>query len=167
MPQKLSFIMQSQQQTEWCWAAVSASVAGFFNSLGPAGTPWKQCEVANKVRNDTTCCQNGASSNCNHDDLLDSALTVVGHLVGPVAANPLLFPGVENEINLNRPVALRIGWYSGGGHFVAIDGYDDTGGVQIVDVEDPWYGPSTYDYTQFCTGYQSGAGQWTHTYPVA
>ena len=32
---KLPFIMQTQLQTNWCWAAVSASTSSFFG--GPAG----------------------------------------------------------------------------------------------------------------------------------
>jgi hypothetical protein len=167
MSKQLGFTMQSQQQTEWCWAAVATSIAGYFNSAGPSGGPWRQCEVVNIVRSDTTCCQNGTTPNCNHDDRLDSALTVVHHLAGPVNPNPISYVGISQEVDNNRPVAVRIGWYGDGGHFVALSGYDDSGGAQVVDVEDPWYGPSTYDYAQFCTGYQSGAGKWTHTYPVA
>jgi hypothetical protein len=167
MSRQLGFVMQSQQQTNWCWAAVAASVAAYFNSAGPSGGPWKQCEIAGNVRNDPTCCQDGTTPNCNHDDLLDSALNTVHHLAGPPEASPISYAEVAQEIDNNRPVAVRIGWYGGGGHFLALAGYEDAGGAQIVDVEDPWYGPSTYDYTQFCTRYQSGAGEWTHTFPVA
>jgi hypothetical protein len=50
---------------------------------------------------------------------------------------------------------------------VCVTGYDDSTGTQFVNVDDPWYGPSTYEHTAFCTAYQSGAGGWTHTYPIA
>ena len=167
MSKRLGFSMQLQQQTEWCWAAVAASIAAYFNSSGPSGGPWRQCEVANTVRKQTTCCQNGSSANCNHDDYLDSALTAVKHLAGPVNPSTISYADISQEVDNNRPVAVRIGWYGDGGHFVVLGGYDDSGGAQIVDVEDPRYGPSTYDYTQFCTAYQSGTGKWTDTYPIA
>src|SRR5580704_15794914 len=139
MSKQLSFTMQSQQQTEWCWAAVAASIAAYFNSAGPSGGPWKQCEVVKIVRSDATCCQNGTTPNCNHDDLLDSALTVVKHLAGPATPNAISYADIMQELNNNRPVAVRIRWYGDGGHFVVLGGYDDSGGAQNVDVEDPWY----------------------------
>ena len=165
---KLPFIMQTQLQTNWCWAAVSASTSSFFGGpAGASGGPWQQCEVANCALNQTTCCANGGSSACNQDWYLDKGLTCVNHLAGPVATGPSPYASIKNEINNNRPVGVRIGWYGDGGHFVCVTGYDDSTGTQFVNVDDPWYGPSTYDYTAFCTAYQSGAGGWTHTYPIA
>ncbi|MFI5454899.1 MAG: hypothetical protein ACHRXM_05555 [Isosphaerales bacterium] len=41
-----------------------------------------------------------------------------------------------------------------------IDGYSST---TDLDIQDPWFGQSTIDYTHFLTGYQ-GTGSWTHTY---
>ena len=40
---RLDFSMHHQQQTNWCWAAVSTSVALFFNP----SSGWTQCAVAN------------------------------------------------------------------------------------------------------------------------
>jgi hypothetical protein len=164
---QLAFAMQSQLQSNWCWAAVSASVAQFFGSASPSGAAWQQCSVANAELGQTTCCTNGTTSACNQDWKLDLALTRVGHLAGPVVVGPVAFTDVEGEVDGGRPVGVRIGWYGGGGHFVVISGYDDTNGGQQIDIEDPYYGPSTYDYNTFQSGYQSGAGQWTHTYPIA
>jgi len=167
MPNPLPFFMQHQEQTNWCWAAVSVSIANYFSTPGPSGGPWRQCDVANAELGQSTCCSNGSTSDCNQDWYLDRALTRVSHLAGPVTPAPESFTYVQLEITAQRPVGVRIGWYGGGGHFVAVTGYDDTNGAQQVDIEDPWYGPSTYDYGSFVSAYQSGAGQWTHTYPVA
>jgi hypothetical protein len=165
---KLAFNMQTQQQTNWCWAAVSASISSYFgNPAGPSGGPWQQCEVANCALNQVSCCANGNTPLCNVDWYLDQGLTCVKHLAGPVVPGPSPYSYVQQEINSNHPVGVRIGWYGDGGHFVALSGWDDSSGTQFVNVEDPWYGPSTYDYNTFSTAYQSGAGGWTHTYPVA
>jgi len=169
MTQHLPFLMQGQLESEWCWAAVSASVAGYFNTAGPSGGPWQQCEIVNAELSQTTCCANGSASACNRDWYLDLALTRVGHLASPAYAGQAPFiPDVRDEVSANHPIGVRIEWYGGGtGHFVVIVGSDDTGGIQNVDIEDPHYGPSTYDYDAFVTAYQSGAGRWTHTYPIA
>jgi hypothetical protein len=167
MPLQLTFSMQAQQQTNWCWAAVSASVASYFNTPGPSGTPWQQCEIASAEFAPVSCCPNGSAPACNRDWYLDKALTRVNHLASPATSGAASFPYIQQQINSNCPVGVRIGWIGDGGHFVVVSGYDDTNGNQMVDVEDPIYGPSVYDYNAFCTGYQSGAGTWTDTYPVA
>lgn len=165
---KLNFTMLQQQQTSWCWAAVSASVSMFFGApAGPAGGPWQQCDVANCALIQTTCCQNGSTSQCNQDWYLEQGLTCVQHLASPPVTGPSTFAYIQQEIDADRPVGVRIGWYNDGGHFVVLSGYDDSNGLQNVFVEDPWYGPSTYDYNAFSTAYQSGAGSWTHTYPIS
>src|SRR5204863_1759343 len=73
---RLDFSMQHQQQTNWCWAAVSTSVALFFNP----SSGWTQCAVANGELNRNDCCGAGASGPCNVYGYLDTALTRVGHL---------------------------------------------------------------------------------------
>jgi hypothetical protein len=165
---KLPFTMQQQMQTNWCWAAVSASTSSYFGTPpGPSGGPWQQCDVANCALSQTTCCQNGSSAACNQDWYLDQGLTCINHLAGPAVAGPSPYSYVQQEIDSDHPVGVRIGWSSDGGHFVCLTGYDDSSGTQFVDVDDPWYGPSTYEYNAFSTAYQSGASSWTHTYPIA
>jgi hypothetical protein len=165
---KLQVNMQHQAQTNWCWAAVSSSVSAFFaGPLGPSGQPWQQCEIVNSALGETSCCQAGNTNQCNQDGYLDQALTIVSHLAAAIIAAPLSFAQIQQEIDAGHPIGVRIGWYGDGGHFVMISGYDDTGGAEIVDVDDPWYGPSSYQIAAFTSGYQSGNGQWTHTYPIA
>jgi hypothetical protein len=167
MSNQLAFAMQQQQQTEWCWAAVSASVSRFFGApAGPSGGPWQQCQVVNNEQNQTTCCQDGSTAACNVPWYLEKGLSCVGHLASPPTSGSASFAYVQGEVNGGRPVGVRIGWFGGGGHFVVLKGYDDSGTNQLVDVEDPWYGPSLVDYTAFATSYQ-GAGSWTDTYPVS
>lgn len=164
----LNFVMQRQLETNWCWAAVSASVCDFFGGPnGPSGTPWKQCEIVNVAHNLLTCCQDGSTYQCNQDGMLDQGLVIVSHLAGPALGRAEDFAYVQQEIDGGRPVGVRILWTQGDAHAVIISGYDDQNGGQMVEVEDPWYGHSTYDIASFTSGYQSGKGQWNDTYPIA
>jgi hypothetical protein len=164
----LAFTMQAQAQTYWCWAAVSASTSAYFGGpVGPSGGPWQQCEVANCVLKQTTCCQDGSTSSCNLDAVLEDGLTCVTHLAGAPFSGPSPYSYVKQEIAAGHPVGVRIGWYNDDGHFVCLTGYDDSTGTQFVEVDDPWYGHSTYEYGAFSTAYQNGAGGWTDTYPIA
>jgi hypothetical protein len=165
---QLTFAMEPQKQTNWCWAAVAISVANFFGTFQANLAPWTQCALANAELGQTTCCTNGSSQNCDQDWTLDTALSRVGHLAGPKTNGPSAPADVEVELAASRPVGVRIGWYGGGkGHFVVISGYDDSSGTPEVDVEDPYWGPSVLlDFNTFSTAYQSGTGQWTHTYPI-
>lgn len=159
MSKDLNFTMQQQQQSEWCWAAVSTSAALFYN---PA-SPWTQCTLVNAQLNQTTCCQGGSASPCNQPWFLESALQATGNLDHfSTGSEPL--PSVENQIAKGAPLGVRIGWQGGGGHFIAVVGYDDSQpGAETVTVADPLYGPSIVSYSTFLNSYQ-GSGSWTHSY---
>jgi hypothetical protein len=154
---RLSFQMQHQQQANWCWAAVSTSVALYYDPL----SNWTQCTVANGELARTDCCGAGASTSCNVYGYLDSALARVGHLDhmdGSVAG----FQAVDDETDAGRPLGVRVAWSGGGAHFLAIIGYLED--VQnYVAVDDPIYGKSDVSYDTLRTSYQ-GSGTWTHSY---
>lgn len=155
--QRLVYAGQIQQQTQWCWAAVSASVATFYNS----STTWIQCSIVNAELAQTTCCANGGSSACNKPWYLNMALQRVGHL-DTWRSGTTTFADVRSEIDTGRPLCVRIGWSGGGGHFVAIDGYLNDAAEHVA-VEDPWTGASDLTYSTLVSGY-SGTGSWTHSY---
>src|SRR5262245_50136888 len=115
---RLSFAMQHQQQTQWCWAAVSTSVSLYYD---PSST-WTQCTVVNAELGQTTCCNNGSSAACNQPWYLDLALTRTGNLTA-VTGGTTTFAGIRSEIDAGRLLGVRIGWSGGGGHFVVLEGY--------------------------------------------
>lgn len=161
--QRLTFTMQVQQQSQWCWAATSASIDDYY---GPAGTK-SQCAIATGVLGGS-CCTAPGSPACNQPYYLDVALSWVGHLAQPCIGTAIDLvaggPGpasLETEINGGRPVGCHISWSGGGGHFNVIYGYDT--GTQDVDVADPYYSTHTLPYAAFKTGYQ-GAGTWDASY---
>jgi hypothetical protein len=155
---RLTFTMQHQQQTQWCWAAVSTSVSHYYDS----SSTWTQCTVANAELGQTTCCQNGSSAACNVPWYLDDALQRTGNL-NAFSGGAASFADVRTEIDSGRPLGVRIGWSGGGGHFAVIEGYKPGPGTQRVAIDDPWYGASDLTYSGFQSGYQ-GTGSWTHSY---
>jgi hypothetical protein len=154
---RLAFTMQPQQQTQWCWAAVSTSVSLYYDS----SSTWTQCTVANAELGQTTCCQNGSTAACNTPWYLDSALQRTGNL-DAFSGGTTAFAGVRTEIDGGRALGVRIGWSGGGGHFVMVEGYKPCP-EQRVAIDDPWYGASDLTYNAFVSSYQ-GTGSWTHSY---
>ena len=152
------FTMQQQAQTNWCWAAVSSSVATFHN----AGTTWTQCKIVNAELGQADCCTNGSSATCNDPWYLDKALTRVGHFAS-FAAGIKTQQQIGNFILNDNALGVRVGWAGGGGHFLAISGDRQAGATYYVTAADPWYGKSDVVYDTFKTQYQ-GSGTWTHSY---
>lgn len=154
----LSFNMQHQTQSNWCWAATSTSVSHyyFFRST------WTQCKVAGAELGRTDCCNATVPSACNVPWFLDRALTRTSNLDHMVSST-VNFSQIEAEVNAGRVIGARIGWSGGGGHFVCIYGFSRVGRAEYVDIDDPIYGKSHITLATFTSSYQ-GNGSWTHTY---
>lgn len=152
----LGLDMQQQKENEWCWAAVSTSVALFY----VPSAAWTQCAVVNGQLHLTTCCQDGGSSACNQPSFLDQALTLVGHLNRDFGGS-LTMEQIAAQVDQGKPFGLCIDWTGGGGHFVVVDGYDLA--AKTIEIEDPWFGRSTVAYSSFPASYQGG-GTWSWTY---
>lgn len=150
----LPFLMQRQVQSQWCWAATSASVSIFYN----AASSWTQCLVATKIIG-TTCCV--SPSGCNKPWYLDEALTATDNF--SAISPPLTFQQVESELASGRVIGARVGWRGGGGHFMAIYGCKTINGINYYSIDDPIYGKSEITENAFLNAYQ-GAGSWTHSY---
>ena len=152
----LIFTMQAQQQSNWCWAAVSTSVSHFYDST----SSWTQCEVANTQLGRTDCCGAGASGACNVYGYLDQGLQEVGHF-DHLQNGTVTFQVLRNEIVASRPLGIRVAWSGGGAHFIAAIGAEEG---DLVLVGDPGSGAnSLVDYATLETSY-SGSGTWTHSY---
>jgi len=152
----LRFPIQAQQQSQWCWAGVSASVSRYYV---PAST-WTQCRIANQQWGRTDCCGAGASGACNNPSVLGTALTTVGHFDRQTSAQESL-QTVENELVAGRPLCIRVGWSGGGGHFIVASGLEDDGFLWISDPGGGTTALVAYDTVR--TNYR-GSGTWTHSY---
>ncbi|MEK8108195.1 papain-like cysteine protease family protein [Micromonospora sp. M12] len=157
--QQTGFVVQRQQQTNWCWAATSVSVAAFYN---PA-TVWTQCSMVNAElgRNDA-CGPAGSGVNCNKPWTLNTPLQRAGHL-NQFSAGVLTTEQLRTEMTSVAPVGVRTAWAQGGAHFVMIRGRFLLDGVEYVSISDPWDGEADVSYATFLNRYK-GSGTWTHTY---
>jgi hypothetical protein len=154
---QLSFNMQAQTQSNWCWAATATSVSHFYWMF----STWTQCLVANAELQLTGCCNSSVPAACNVPWFLDRALTRTQNFLS--ITGPVTFQQIRNEIDAGRPVGARVGWSGGGGHFMVIYGYSSIAGTDYFDIDDPIYGKSHITVADFTSNYQ-GSGTWTHTY---
>ncbi len=154
-----------QEQSQWCWAGVSASVLAYY------GQDIEQCEIAEYTRTHATwhdfgpvnCCAD-PNQGCNYwnynSDYTGSIEQIllnwgVGSREDP---NILSKSEVKDQIDSDRPFIMRWGWASGGGHFLVGRGIEGN----VVYYMDPLPGEgwkiATYDWIV------SGANHtWTDT----
>jgi hypothetical protein len=120
----INFRIQVQEQAEWCWAAVAASIERYFN---PNST-LEQCNVANRVLqlssddfpdedccggcDDCKCCCHPDCDSCNTPAELEDALKAI-HKWRTTLPRPLTFEEIQREIDGGRPVGVGITWRSG------------------------------------------------------
>jgi hypothetical protein len=154
----LNFSMQFQLQTNWCWAATSASIDAFYNPL----TTVSQCGLANTVHGQTTCCADGSTPGCNQPAVTGDVLSMLGRLRNQTdQAEP--FDVVDQEIATNRrPLGARIVWSGGGAHAVVISGVGDAANP-LLTIRDSWYGTNYVLYPVFASAYQ-GTGRWVRSW---
>jgi hypothetical protein len=167
----IAFEVQHQLHTDWCWAAIAASVSRHYSPK----TKWCQCRLASEMvrrtgRGRRDCCKRlkGRSLEvCNEEWFLASALRIIGRGGGRIKRSRLSFAAVQKSVRAGLPICARIGWPDGTGHFVVITGCNQSrNGDQWVYVEDPLHGHGTWLYAEFCTNYHYGGGRWTATFPV-
>jgi hypothetical protein len=153
--------MEQQEETNWCWAAVAASIHKFLNPTNPLA----QGEIATGVLNNGVNCS-ATPDLCNYPGSLYAALNFTGNFRQFAASKRISFDNIRNWINAGLPVAVRIAWYGVGAHFVVIDGYRvlQSGELQ-VQVQDPDQGFSIHSYDDFAQNYPPG-GYWLDTYTV-
>jgi len=154
---ELPFAMQPQEQINWCWAAVAASVAQFYN----AATAWaQQHAVAQAVLGLPNCCQQGGCPACDIPRRLSEALNHTGNL-DHFQPHPFTFPDVRDSVWLGHPMCARVE-AEGIGHFVVVSGYN--AGLHWITVQDPSpCGLSFWPFQEFLSHYQH-AWHCTHAY---
>jgi hypothetical protein len=149
-------MIEPQEKSEWCWAAVAVSVEKYFN---PAST-LKQCDIATRFFQ-RDCCNKGL---LDHDEPVEvkDVLETINRLRTSLDG-PLTFDALRKEIDTGRPVCACIVWRSGGGHAVLVTGYSIlASGARHVHVEDPLNPSVDIDFEEFVSAYH-GDGEWVET----
>jgi hypothetical protein len=90
-------------------------------------------------------------------------------LSGRAISGPLSFSDLRRQIIRGRPVCARILWWGiePNAHFVVISGcHRGKNGSRWLDVEDSYWGSSTWRYEVFRSNYKYARGRWVATYLV-
>lgn len=155
-----------QEQTEWCWAGVSACILDYYCA------PTSQCEIADYTRTvstwhdfgDENCCSN-PSGDCNYwnynwgnSGSIKDILIHFGALSNTGVGSSFSKTKIRSELEDNHLFVIRWAWENGGGHFIVGHGLVDD---QLYYM-DPWYGEglkvSNYDWVE-----SNDDHTWTHT----
>jgi hypothetical protein len=159
--QHLNVPVVFQERSQWCWAAVSKSLLGYY------GQELEQCEIAEYTRSVATwhsfgpvhCCTAG----CDHWNYLQGTAGSIEDILlhfGGIQTNWTLGTLMPDEIGTEmaggRPFIIRWGWTGGGGHFLVIHGMSGNN----VYYMDPLYGSMVANITQM---YSGAHHTWTST----
>ena len=160
----------TQEQSQWCWAAVSQVVLDFY------GHTASQCSIAEYTRQTATwhdfgkkdCCVD-PTQGCNYWNYLNTMKGAVipilqhfGKVSAKLSAKSMTRSQVRRQIDtFGRPFVARWGWTSGSGHFVVVHGYTN----DMLSYMNPWYGEGfkTAKYDWF---YKASNHTWTHSLAV-
>lgn len=162
----LRFRIQRQQQSQWCWSAVTTSIRHFYV---PSST-LTQCALVNSRRGRSDCCSAGPGADgnkCNIPDDTADAISDQGHLQ-QMQNNNVSFANLRAQVAAGRPVFCRIQWSGGGRHAIVCAGTEDGEFVIMCDpgsssAADASLGTtSVVDYDTLKTAY-NGSGSWIGT----
>lgn len=156
---QLSFTMQEQKTFVWCWAAVGASCALFYDPL----SIWTQCKLveASIMAGPGSCCQKPVPLTC----------LVFGYLQNPQGKGAFILTGIANgyrsgalsfsnlkaQLDAGLLVAFRVSrsvMNKEIAHFVVVSGYDIVDGQEYITVNDPFFNTSFMSYQRFQDAYK-------------
>lgn len=146
-----------QLQTEWCWAACMQM--GLSNWQVSA----TQCDLVSQAYGQSTCCQNGSTSQCNQPiPILSIAPEWQKRNISTTyLARGLTVEELTTELETHPFVEIGVRWSQGGGHAILIVGYNDV--TDQFWVHDPMIpaGFDLCDFEELKTAYGKGDWKWT------
>lgn len=161
----LAISMRKQIYESWCWAAIIESVLAHARGL----SQMSQCQIANQVLSQTTCCEKQApSQDCFKAIGLDYGLNKLNlfRKMSAVAGQRTI-NCIRHEIECRRPVAIRVGKSNLAGHFLLISGIVHTpDGEDAISILDPELGGPAVEVSSkvLFQGKYRDKGPWTHSY---
>ena len=142
----------NQEKDQWCWNASSQMVLAFkgYSYTQTAIAQWAVGgqNIPNYLYGSTDSSMHGC----------DEILSHFGNISSTGSAAAMSLSNLDNEMAGSRPVLIRWGWDSGGGHILVARG---TSGDSVY-LNDPWpdNGQSVNSYSWVCRG---SSHTWTHT----
>jgi hypothetical protein len=117
----LPVVPQLQEDTLWCWAAVSSMVSVFYAQHRNTGMAFTQCQVASRTLARPCCPSPPAPPQCHFQQNMQKALSMVGHFSN--RAEPSNdFSLVIAEITAGRPLCAAFQYNMGTLHYLLITG---------------------------------------------
>lgn len=140
-----------QEKDQWCWNAASQMVLAY------KGYMHSQTEIARWAVNGANVPNYLYGSDRDRKGC-DLILKHFGNIDSTGSDSAMSLNALKREMSNSRPVFVRWGWDSGGGHIIIIRG---TSGDKVY-LNDPWpaNGQSINDYQWVVRG---GRHTWTHT----
>ena len=156
----MPFPIEQQQETYWCWNAVSVSLNNYFTPTPPL-TQDAFAVTALKV----------ALADADQPYYLSLALTDLKLLNGAPLAGFMTFSEIQAQLEANLPVCVKIAWNEGGFHYLVITGYQmSPAGDPQVFISDPILldgNVTIWDYDAFVFAYSPSytvaEGTWVDT----
>jgi Bacterial tandem repeat domain 1/Papain-like cysteine protease AvrRpt2 len=162
----LRFRIQRQQQSQWCWAAVSSSIRRYYQ---PAST-LSQVDLVNQRRGRNDCHLPGPGADgdrCNKPDNTSAVIDSLGHLE-QMQNNSVSYANLRSQLAIGRPVFIRIEWDGGGRHATVAAGVEDGEFVIMCDpgsssAADATQGTTTVVAYDTLLADYNGSGNWIGT----
>ncbi len=153
IPQELGIQVSVQQQTNWCWAAVTTSLARFYGVRNE-----EQCKLVDDeidLQSNLNCCGMSDVAQCNRAYQIPKALRHVG-IATSTHAGQQSFVELAQQIQDGHPVVLvLIGSGVADNHYVLLTGVGPNETLIIKDPKDPIGGVTrSIPYAQFTQGYE-------------
>lgn len=121
---------QQQRQSNWCWATCSSAVLQHY------GINASQEDIVRYIK--------GGLYN-QTGSVQDMLQAVRGYGLSASFRGVPYYNDIKSEIDAGNPMETLIGWTSGGGHALVLDGYFSNQGRNYINIMDPWYGDH-FDY---------------------
>ncbi|WP_394348953.1 papain-like cysteine protease family protein [Hymenobacter setariae] len=153
--QPLTYSLATQEQSNWCWAAVTCAINDFY----PSKNHFTQCDLVSRVLQ-RACCN--APNQCDEPWYLDRALYMTAHYSGMYSGR-VSKEYLHDMINIQRrPVCMQIEWNGGDiGHVVTIIGISPSG---VLYIADPHFQYVNCLYDTFPDDYQGTGGRWLYSF---
>ncbi len=161
------FGVQRQQQTQWCWAAVTSSMMQF---MAPERAASQSEVVTNTIKTATA----GSPDDLNRPwDIAEAAKTMGledGTRYGNVSRDTM-----RGMVNEGVPVPIQINWRNkarkngslGDGHYVVVNAIgEEAKGRTLVQIEDPLVGKLNLTWDELKNDYPGKANQHLYKHTV-